>query len=65
MRVQATVNVLVLVVADDGRGGATAGSGSGSGLVGLEDRVEALRGRLSVISPRGAGTTVRAEFPLT
>ncbi|WP_053227175.1 sensor histidine kinase [Solirubrobacter soli] len=53
---------LVLVVADDGRGGAVAGGGSG--LVGLQDRVEALRGRLSVTSPVGAGTTLRAEFPL-
>jgi signal transduction histidine kinase len=54
--------VLVLEVADDGRGGAVAGGGSG--LVGLSDRVEALRGRLTVVSPSGAGTTVRAEFPV-
>ena len=54
--------VLVLEVADDGRGGAVAGGGSG--LIGLSDRVEALRGRLTLTSPRGAGTTVRAEFPL-
>ena len=53
---------LVLEVADDGRGGAR--QGEGSGLVGLNDRVEALRGRLRVTSPRGVGTTVRAEFPL-
>ena len=38
----------------------------GSGLVGLRDRVEALRGRLRVMqSPPGAGTTVSAELPLT
>ena len=36
---------LVLEVADDGRGGAVAGGGSG--LIGLNDRVEALRGRLT------------------
>ncbi len=48
-------------VADDGRGGA--GFGDGSGLVGLRDRVEALRGRLRVSSPPGAGTTVSAELP--
>jgi signal transduction histidine kinase len=53
---------LVLEVADDGRGGATAGAGSG--LLGLSDRVEALRGRLRVTSPAGVGTTLRAEFPL-
>jgi signal transduction histidine kinase len=54
---------LVLTVADDGRGGAVAGGGSG--LIGLSDRVEALRGRLTVVSPAGEGTTVRAELPLS
>ena len=44
-------------VSDDGAGGADA---SGSGLRGLADRVEALGGALSVESPAGAGTTVRA-----
>jgi signal transduction histidine kinase len=55
--------LLVLEVADDGVGGATAGEGSG--LIGLSDRVEALRGRLRVTSPVGVGTTLRAEFPLS
>ena len=50
----------MLEVADDGRGGAAF---DGSGLVGLRDRVEALRGRLLVTSPPGVGTTLRAEFP--
>ena len=35
----------------------------GSGLRGLADRVEALDGQLSVVSPPGAGTTVTAELP--
>ena len=35
----------------------------GSGLRGLADRVEALDGRLRVVSPAGAGTTVTAELP--
>jgi signal transduction histidine kinase len=52
---------LRLEVADDGRGGAS--FGEGSGLVGLRDRVEALRGRLQVTSGAG-GTTLRAELPL-
>jgi len=56
-------STLVLEVADDGRGGAAVGDGSG--LIGLNDRVEALRGRLTVSSPPGAGTTLCAEFPLT
>jgi PAS domain S-box-containing protein len=48
-------------VADDGVGGAD--ERGGSGLRGLVDRVEALGGKLSVSSPVGAGTTVRAELP--
>ena len=36
----------------------------GSGLCGLANRVEALAGRLTVVSERGEGTTVRAELPL-
>ena len=53
--------MLVLEVADDGIGGAAAGGGSG--LRGLADRVEALGGRLTVSSPPGRGTTLRAEIP--
>jgi signal transduction histidine kinase len=48
-------------VTDDGIGGARANGGSG--LRGLADRIEALDGRLTVISAAGAGTTVRAELP--
>jgi signal transduction histidine kinase len=54
--------VFVVEVSDDGVGGADAGRGSG--LRGLADRVEALGGRLSVLSEPGQGTTVRAELPL-
>jgi signal transduction histidine kinase len=52
---------LTVEVADEGVGGA--GKGEGSGLRGLADRVEALDGRLTVSSPPGRGTTLRAEFP--
>jgi signal transduction histidine kinase len=48
-------------VADDGVGGAD--SSRGSGLNGLADRVEALGGRLVLVSPVGRGTIVRAEIP--
>ncbi len=51
----------VIEIADDGVGGAD--GARGSGLRGLADRVEALDGRLTVISPPGAGTTVIAELP--
>jgi len=48
-------------VADDGQGGAVLGKGSG--LRGLVDRLAALDGTLSVDSPAGAGTVVRARIP--
>ena len=62
-RVAVTVDsgVVVVEVADDGGGGADAG---GSGLRGLADRAEALGGTLSVESPLGDGTIVRASIPL-
>ena len=51
----------VVEVADDGVGGAEAGRGSG--LEGLADRVEAVGGHLSVVSPPGAGTVLTARLP--
>jgi PAS domain S-box-containing protein len=48
-------------VSDDGIGGAD--PAGGSGLRGLADRVEALGGTLTVTSPVGGGTTLRAEIP--
>jgi len=53
-------DLLVIVVADDGPGGADP---DGGGLTGLRHRVEALDGRLTVTSPPGGGTTIRAELP--
>jgi signal transduction histidine kinase len=47
-------------VADDGRGGADP---SGGGLTGLRRRVEALDGTLTVDSPAGGPTILRAELP--
>jgi hypothetical protein len=37
----------------------------GTGLLGLRDRVEALGGRIALDSPRGAGTSLRVQLPLT
>jgi GAF domain-containing protein len=54
--------VVRLGIRDDGTGGAD--PGKGSGLVGLRDRIEALRGTLQVISPAGGGTTLRIEIPV-
>jgi signal transduction histidine kinase len=53
---------VVIEVEDDGEGGAD--PEQGSGLRGLADRVAALDGTLSVDSPVGKGTFVRAEIPL-
>jgi signal transduction histidine kinase len=54
---------LCVVVCDDGVGGAD--PARGSGLVGLRDRVEAFGGTMTVQSPRGAGTSLDVELPLT
>ncbi|MGH3379319.1 MAG: GAF domain-containing protein [Actinoallomurus sp.] len=51
-----------LSVRDDGRGGAALTGGAG--LVGLKDRVEALGGTIEIVSPTGAGTSVRIEVPV-
>jgi signal transduction histidine kinase len=54
-------SVLHLDVSDDGVGGARA---DGTGLLGLNDRLTALGGRLWVESPLGRGTRVAATLPL-
>jgi signal transduction histidine kinase len=53
---------LAVEVTDDGVGGAD--GTRGSGLRGLADRVETLGGSLTVTSPPGAGTRLRARIPL-
>ncbi|HEY2479422.1 MAG TPA: GAF domain-containing protein [Solirubrobacterales bacterium] len=52
---------LRLEVGDDGRGGADP---DGPGLLGLGDRIAALGGRLTIESPPGGGTVLRAQLPL-
>jgi signal transduction histidine kinase len=53
---------LVLAVRDDGVGGAD--PLRGSGLIGINDRVEALGGTLSVDSRPGEGTALDVQLPL-
>ncbi len=53
---------LYLSIRDDGIGGADAGKGSG--LIGLVDRVEALGGRIDIMSRCGDGTSLDAVIPL-
>jgi signal transduction histidine kinase len=61
VRVQSDQDVVAVLVADDGTGGAD--PSAGSGLKGVADRVEALGGRLVVQSPVGGGTRLLAEIP--
>jgi signal transduction histidine kinase len=54
-------SMLHVDVRDDGVGGARA---AGTGLLGLNDRIAALGGRLRVDSPPGEGTRIAATLPL-
>jgi signal transduction histidine kinase len=60
--VQRTNGHVTVDVADDGVGGADAARGSG--LRGLGDRVAALDGSLTLDSPAGRGTRLRATIPV-
>ena len=61
--VEVVGEALHVAVRDNGAGGADITGGTG--LIGLKDRVEALGGRIFLESPHGAGTTLRAQLPLT
>ena len=54
--------LLRVEIRDDGIGGADPRS---QGLVGMSDRVAALRGRFEVESPPDVGTTVVATLPIS
>jgi signal transduction histidine kinase len=54
---------LGLTIRDDGVGGAD--TGKGSGLIGLKDRVEALGGKIYLVSPPGGGTSLDITIPVT
>ena len=60
VRATADDRCLHVSVTDDGVGGADE---TGGGLRGLADRVEALGGTLTLDSPAGGGTRIRAEMP--
>jgi CheY-like chemotaxis protein len=60
VRIVREPTTLVVVVADDGRG---ARGSRRLGATGLRRRVEALDGKLTIVSPSGSGTTLRAELP--
>jgi len=54
-------NTVVVDAADDGIGGAD--PERGVGLQDVADRVSALGGKLTILSPAGAGTHIHAEIP--
>lgn len=61
---------LELVIRDDGAGfnvvaaRQRAARGKSLGLLGMQERVALLKGRVKIKSARGAGTEIRARFPL-
>jgi signal transduction histidine kinase len=59
--VQRDQDQLIIVVEDDGRGGAD--ERRGSGLTGIRRRVEAFDGSLTLTSPAGGPTVLRVELP--
>ena len=65
-RVRVSVQVedaaLLLLIRDDGVGGADASRGSG--LTGLKDRIEGLGGKIQVKSPQGMGTSIEVRIPI-
>jgi signal transduction histidine kinase len=52
---------LIVVVEDDGRGGAD--EGAGSGITGIRRRIEAYDGGMTLTSPAGGPTIMRVELP--
>ena len=62
IRVQTTDADLRVTIRDDGIGGAD--SRKGSGLVGLNDRIEAIGGQMHITSKPGQGTTLDITIPL-
>jgi signal transduction histidine kinase len=60
--VEAEESMLRVSIRDDGIGGAD--PGRGSGLLGLQDRAEAIGGTVCLQSPPGAGTSLHLELPL-
>ncbi len=61
VRLERANGLLVIEVADDGIGAASLEKGTG--LRGIADRLDVSGGTLSVLSPAGQGTTIRAELP--
>jgi signal transduction histidine kinase len=59
---EADDSIVQLTIDDDGIGGAD--PGRGSGLIGLRDRIEALGGKIELVSPAGGGTSLFVRIPI-
>jgi signal transduction histidine kinase len=64
LRLENRPDAVVLEIRDDGCG-FTAPTGDGYGLAGMRARIDQVAGTLTVTTAPGAGTTVRAEVPVT
>jgi signal transduction histidine kinase len=62
VRADVSAGSLHVTVSDNGVGGAD--PSMGSGLIGLNDRVDALGGTIVVASPPGEGTTLELRLPI-
>jgi signal transduction histidine kinase len=64
LRASTDLATLTFEVEDDGTGFETATARKGAGLTNMNDRVDALGGKVQVISHPGAGTRVSGELPV-
>ena len=63
VRLREDAEQLQVEVTDDGRGFDVTSITRGAGLTNMEDRLDALGGRLELLSTPGVGTTLRASIP--
>jgi PAS domain S-box-containing protein len=68
VRLEVDAEEICVSVADDGKGGnhqrmLTTGSGQGIGLIGMQERLHALGGRLEISTKTGQGTRLVAHVP--
>ena len=57
------VNSIILTISDNGSGFDITGTSAGLGLIGMQERVEAINGRFNIDSRPGEGTVVRIIIP--
>jgi signal transduction histidine kinase len=56
-------NMIILQIADDGKGIATEPSGKTFGLIGMKERAYILNGDIEIQSKLGKGTTITVSIP--